>query len=565
MRSLRRVPSNRGLSLLLPLIMGALAAVLVTDGAMLWPGNIVWLQHADLAQSYLGWAFYRHDAWTLPFGAAPSYGLEFHSSVYYSDSIPLLAMVLKPIAAWLPEPFQYFGLWVVLCFALQALFAWKLLSLATNNVTARVLGGVFFVIAPPLLMRLGGHMALVAQWAILAALYLYLRPTTKHQDRWWTALVAMAMLIHAYIFLMVGAVWATDILRRFLPARGLRAGTTLPWRDAAIEIAQVLAATLAVAWLAGFFMIPSRGMQAEGFGYYKMNLLAPFNGAGWSSLGLAFGEAPGEYEGFNYFGAGGLLLLLSALPAWWITRARVPDRLPIWPLVAVALGLALFAVTPTIGFGSHQWHLPLPVWLQTRLAHSSIQATGRLFWVAYYALLAGAFMVLARALPARWLTTLLCVAVALQLVDIGPAVMGLRTTLETRATVDDATHLTGPFWSQAGSRYTRLRLVPTRILAPGWEVLARFALEHRMSTDDIQVARADWKVFNRVRAEQLQRLSSGAPEEQTLYVLDSSIIDVVARAARPQDAVFTLDGIHLLAPDWSQPLPAGAVDLKPPH
>ncbi len=565
MPSLRRLSPNRRLFLLLPVVMGLLAAVLVTGGAMLSPGNVLWLQHADLAQSYLGWAFYRHDPWMLPFGATPSYGLEFHSSVYYSDSIPLLAMALKPITGWLPEPFQYFGLWVALCFALQALFAWKLLSLATNHVAARVLGCVFFVIAPPMLNRLGGHMALVAQWAMLAALYLYLRPSTKRQDRWWTALVAMAMLIHAYIFLMVAAVWAADVVRRFLQERATSNGTAAPLRAAVFEIAQVLAATVAVAWLAGFFMISSRGMQAEGFGYYKMNLLAPFNGAGWSTLGLAFAEAPGEYEGFNYFGAGGLLLLVTAIPAWWKTHGRASDHRPMWPLVCVALGLALFAVTPMVGFGSHQWQLPLPGWLQTRLAHSSIQATGRLFWVAYYALLVGALTVLARTLSARWLATLLCVVVALQLVDIGPAVMRLRATLETRATIDDATHLTGPFWNQAGSRYTRLRLVPSRILAPGWEVLARFAQEHRMATDDIQVARADWKVFNRVKAEQLQRLSSGTPEEQTLYVLDPSVINAAARAARPQDAVFTLDGIHLLAPGWNQPLPAGAVDLKPPH
>lgn len=564
MPSLRRVPPNRRL-LLLPFIVGLLAAVVITGGAMLSPTNIAWLQHADLAQSYLGWAFYRHDPWMLPFGATPSYGLEFHSSVYYSDSIPLLAMALKPIASWLPEPFQYFGLWVALCFVLQALFAWKILSLATDSVAARLLGCVFFVIAPPMLNRLGGHMALVAQWAMLAALYMYLRPATKHQNRWWTVLVAAAMLIHAYIFLMVGAIWAADLLRRFLQARPAPLGTMTPWRAAAFEIVQVLAATLVMAWLAGFFMISSRGMQAEGFGYYKMNLLAPFNGAGWSTFGLAFADAPGEYEGFNYFGAGGLLLLLSAIPAWWVTRARTTEHRPMWPLVCVALGLTLFAVTPMVGLGSHQWQLPLPGWLQTRLAHSSIQATGRLFWVAYYTLLAGAFMVLARALSKRWLTVLLCVALALQLVDIGPAVMRLRTTLETRATVDDATHLTGPFWNQAGSRYTRVRLVPSRILAPGWEVIARFAQEHRMSTDDIQVARADWKVFNRVRAEQLQRLSSGTPEEQTLYVLDPTIIDVVAHAARAQDAVFTLDGVHVLAPNWNQPLPAGAVDLKPPH
>ncbi|WP_157971448.1 DUF6311 domain-containing protein [Dyella sp. C9] len=552
---------RRPWSIVLPLTLGLLAAMLVTGGAMLWPTNVCWLQHADLAQSYLGWAFYRHDPWTLPFGATPSYGLEIHSSVYYSDSIPLLAMLLKPVAAWLPEPFQYFGPWVLACFILQAYFAWNLLSLSTDSVAARILGCLFFVAAPPMLMRLGGHMALVAHWAILAALYLYLRPSSKHQRGWWTVLVAASMVIHAYVFLMVAAIWVADVLRRLWLARHGE-NTSMPWRELAREVLQVMLATAVVAWLAGFFMISSRGMQAEGFGYYKMNLLAPFNGGGWSRFGLAFAQADGEYEGFNYFGVGGLLLLLAGLIAG-LKQAAARQRRLWWPLVAVAVGLTLFAITPSVGLGMHEWQLPLPSWLHDRLAHSSIQATGRLFWVSYYMLLVAAIGALARTLSTRWLVPLLGVAVLLQAIDLAPGLRNLHQLLLTRATVDQATQLQGPFWDDAGQRYTRLRLVPTRLLAPGWEVLARYALEHHMGTDAIQVARADWKVFNRVRAHQLQLLDNGTPEPQTLYVLDPSIAERVARAAHPQDAVFLLDGWRVLAPGWNQPLPPGAVNLKP--
>ncbi|WP_049620607.1 DUF6311 domain-containing protein [Frateuria defendens] len=561
-------PSHRVASALgtaLPLLLGVAAFFLVTGGALLPPGNVRWLQHSDLAQSYLGWAFYRHDPWTLPFGANPSYGLEFHSSVYYSDSIPLVAMALKPVAAWLPEPFQYFGLWLLLCFALQALFAWRLLALATPSLAARALGCVFFVLAPPMLVRLGGHMALCAHWAILAALYLYLRPSQERQRGLWTVLVAVAMLVHAYIFLMVAALWAADLVRRALAqARARQVALPAMWQPVLREAAQVVAATLAVAWLAGFFMVPGRGMHADGFGYYKMNLLAPFNGNGWSFFGLHMAQAAGEYEGFNYLGLGGLALCLLAVPAWLLgkRRAEGAPRRMLWPLLAVAIALALFAVTHHIGLGAEQWRLPLPAALQKKLDRSAIQATGRLFWVAYYTLLIGALFALARALPPRGLVAALGLLVAVQLVDLRPGLASLHTALVQRATLDDAPPLEGPFWTQAAQRYTRLRLVPSRILAPGWERLARYAREHGMATDAIQVARADWKVFTQVRTQQVQRVTTGTPEEQTLYILDPAVAATVARAARPGDAVFALDGLDILAPGWNTPLPAGAANLK---
>lgn len=549
---------------IVPIVLALVAYWLITGGQMLAPGRIGWLEHADLAQSYLGWAFYRHDPWTLPFGANPSYGLEFHSSVYYSDSIPLIAMALKPIAAWLPEPFQYFGLWVVLCFLLQAVFAWRLLGLATRSLTARALGCVFFLLAPPMLMRLGGHMALVGQWTILAAIYLYLRPVQTRQRGYWTLLVATTMLIHAYLFLMVALIWAADLLRRALAiARNEAGGLRAALGPAIREGVQVVGATIAVAWLAGFFMVPGNQSGADGFGYYKMNLLAPFNGAGWSAFGLRSAEAPGEYEGFNYLGLGGIGLCLVAIPAWLSRRHGTARWRELWPLAAIACVLTFVAVTPHIGFGAMQWQLPLPEALQKKLSHSSIQSTGRLFWVSYYALFVAAFFALARALPARYLIAMLGLLVALQLWDLHPGLENLRSVLITRAQSQETSRLQGTFWAQAGSRYSTLRLVPTRILAPGWERLAFYALDQHMSTDAVQVARANWKLFNRSRDRQNQLLANGTPEPETLYILDPSATQSAAVSARPTDAVFALDGLNILAPGWDAPLPAGAVDLKP--
>ena len=99
------------------------------------PSNIGWLLNKlDPAQHFLGWDFYRNSPWTLPVGLNPRFGLDLSSSIVYSDSIPLLAIPFKVFASFLPSPFQYFGLWVLVCFILQAWACWKLIELTLGKI-----------------------------------------------------------------------------------------------------------------------------------------------------------------------------------------------------------------------------------------------------------------------------------------------------------------------------------------------------------------------------------------------------------------------------------------------
>ncbi len=550
--------------ILIPFALGLIACWFATGWSGLAPGNIHWLTQSDLAQSYLGWAFYRHDPWTSPFGASPSYGLEFHASVLYSDSIPLLAMPFKWVAVWLPEPFQYFGLWLVLCFLLQAWFAWRLLGLASEDVGAKTCGLVFFVLAPPMLNRLGGHLALFAHWPLLAALYLYLRGslTNRQGTSAWMVLVPLTFLIHVYVFLMVAGIWAADVLRRAHEGHrvGLLWKNSVPWR----EVLLVPVITAVAAWQAGFFLVPGKAAQADGFGFYKMNLLAPFNGAGWAAVGWngPTGGA-GEYEGFNYLGFGGLALCLAGFVVWLFTRKRQNGAALVgWPLWLLALVFALLAVTNTVGFGMRQWHLSLPFGLEHRLAHSPVQATGRLFWVMYYLLLTRAFFALARVLRPRLFAAVVAGLAVLQCADIQAGVRNLRAMQAARAETATETPLGSVFWNEAASRYKRVRLLPTRVLAPGWEAIAFYAQRHGMGTDAVQLARVNWKIFNRLRTAQRIGLLRGRPEEDTLYIVDERFADLAIQAARPGDAVFALDGYRIFAPGWGAAVPLGAVDLR---
>src|SRR5262245_44229876 len=100
---------------LIPAIVGTIIFFTVVGPRVLQPTNISWLSVSDRATHYLGWDFFRNSPWTFPIGLNPRYGLELSSTIVFSDSVPLLAFLFKPFTVILPEPFQYFGLWIYAC------------------------------------------------------------------------------------------------------------------------------------------------------------------------------------------------------------------------------------------------------------------------------------------------------------------------------------------------------------------------------------------------------------------------------------------------------------------
>ena len=57
------------------------------------PLNQNWLLNGDLAQYQIGWKFFRDDIWRFPIGLNPNFGISDGSSIIYSDSIPIFAII----------------------------------------------------------------------------------------------------------------------------------------------------------------------------------------------------------------------------------------------------------------------------------------------------------------------------------------------------------------------------------------------------------------------------------------------------------------------------------------
>lgn len=199
----------------------------------------------------------------------------------FTDSIPIFCILFKLLSPILPETFQFFGIYVLLCFILQGVFASALLSLFFDNVPANLLGTLLLVGSPILLERAFRHTSLTSHFLILASLYLYfLNKKTDYRFRWsWLVLSAAAALIHPYFLPMIFAVLFADLAERMLRARVF-------WKPAGF-LALNGAAVVAVLWGIGFFEVRTAS-TSFGYGLYSMNLISLINpvslGVDWSAF-----------------------------------------------------------------------------------------------------------------------------------------------------------------------------------------------------------------------------------------------------------------------------------------
>lgn len=150
-----------------------------------------------------------------PLGLNEPYGMEVSSSIVFTDSIPLLAIIFKFVSFALPDTFQYTGIWILLCCILQGVFSYDLINRNTHDKPYSLVASALFCLAPIMLFRMMGHFALSAHFLIIASLILY---SMKNANKRWVLLIAISSAIHFYITGMIFSVFvaylATAIIKK---------------------------------------------------------------------------------------------------------------------------------------------------------------------------------------------------------------------------------------------------------------------------------------------------------------------------------------------------------------
>ena len=396
-----------------------LAWYLVAGGwSTLSPTNISWVFHSDWRQHWMGWLFFRDAPWTFPLGSVPSLLYPAGTSIGFTDSNPIVSILLKPFSPWLPAEFQFIGPWLAFCFICQGYFGAALASLVTKDKAQQVLAAMMFVGSPVLGVRMG-HDTLCAQWILLALLYLGLREYAgagEASRALWqaVALVAFAAGTHPYLAAM-SFVLALAVFVRFLADR-----LCSPVRAAATAGATG-ASMLGMFWVIGY-LSSGESVASSGFGDYSSDLLTLINPGGLSHVfldKLRFPTQGRQWEGIGFLGLGGLAAVVMAAVHLITARPRVARR--VWIMGGACVLLGCYALSKEITFAGTTILDVSALYAPFTGIVSAFRASGRFIWPLHYVmLLAGLWGVMRigeRRSPSIGAAALV-VAVVLQITDL---------------------------------------------------------------------------------------------------------------------------------------------------
>ncbi len=345
---------------------------------------------SDTVQNYAGWTQYRISSWQYPLGLADMIAYGDGTYITFTDSIPYASIFFKLFDAVLPETFQFFGWFTLLCFVLQGIGACLLIKRRCRSYHQILLGEIFFLTSPELMMRAFQHTALGAHWFSLFALYFYLEYRSRKDAKlpWQLVLLAgLSVGIHPYFLPIVMIFVLLTAIEAFIKRYPV-------WKIAGFAgISVVVPYTMGVVIGAlGTGIKNTRG----GYGYAALDLHTLFDpkrygGYTWTHI-LPVPEYTLEMkEGFFYLGLGVLLMAFTGAitfviqvirdreyikKAWHVVRKNLV-------LICGMLFMTLFAVSNNVTWNDKMIiMIPLP---EKILEYANIfRASARMFYPVYY-------------------------------------------------------------------------------------------------------------------------------------------------------------------------------------
>jgi hypothetical protein len=499
-----------------------------------------WIQPgSDWAYHTLAWVYFRNAEWQLPLGAIPDLLHPVGSTVVLTDAIPWVALPMKVLAPLFPNPIQLIGPWLFLCYLLAGWFGARLAqALGARPIPAFVVG-VFFAISPVLMHRLK-HEALAGHFLILWALAAYV--SRRKSTTLGAVLVPLvAFGVHPYLFAMVLPISLAALVRAAWVDR------LITWRLAAAATGALFAALALVAWPLGYFSA-AFAAGGNGFSHYGTDLATFITTQKSSWFFRDLKGHPARWEGFAYLGAGGFLLVASAIVLEILARGRRVWRRTL-PLAIVLVPLTLFALAfPWRLFGKPLVDLEW-FWRPFGFFTGALRTSGRFIWPLYYAILAGAVGVWLLRRP-RFAPIALALVLGLQIADTKTAFFAQQYTARFEPPA------WSPAWQLARGEYRHLVLFPPRCgdgsgtCCPGFSVkpfrpdtwLMLHAAKLGLSTNSTGVGRLDRVAHGQACAELGAAVDEGRLDPRTIYQIGGGF-EGRFRKGNPDAICAVLDGV----------------------
>ena len=167
----------------------------------------------------------------------------------------------------------------------------------------------------------------------------------------------------------------------------------------------------------------------------------------------------GQYEGFNYFGFGALVLMAIAVPLGFRQSGR--QVAANWQFCAALFLLAAFAVSHRVYLGG--WKLlDLDGSDVVNVLAGVFRSSGRMFWPVFYTAMLFGLVVVLRRVGSGWKSLLVLGCCGLQLVDTEP----LRNRLALLARRDVPRLLDEAEWQARMRAAVAVQVVPHVLCSP---------------------------------------------------------------------------------------------------
>lgn len=508
------------------LLMGILAFVLIYGVKVINPFCIDFLRvEGDPGQHYYGWELYRISDWFVKPGLFNYASYPYSVSVIFTDSIPLMAVLTKWFINGASVRIQYFGIWELICFALQGYFAAKLIKTKTDKGIVVFWGSVLFILSPCMLRRVFWHSALSAHFLILIALLLYEKAKKNSLIKnavCWGILGILCASIHLYFVAICGIILGGFCIKVLEEGKkGLL--------KAAVSAGAFCTMSYLVIYLLGG-TVSGMDNGAPGVGYYGLNLksfIQPDDG--WSQFipNIEYFEG-GQYEGFVYLGLGVLILLIIAALLEVYTKWSCVAKQSLFEVLselAIVIVTLIVSTGNIVCFGKVKlFDYYLGADIEGLL--SIVRANGRVAWILVYLILLSVLTKLSQMnFHKGVLLTILICAVGLNIVDLYPRLAEKNKEYTNITEYENSMEIVQRFIDSSPFEYKHIVLLEKDDLNQKQLYdLADIAIENKLTLNDFYFARS----FNG-NVNELAVKSAKEKKADSIYILPKKDIHYTFR------------------------------------
>ncbi len=538
------------------------------------PRNFSWFLKPtitnDIQTHWISWEFFRHtEFFQFPFLINPQYGAGLNLSIFHTDSIPLMAFLLRMFDQFLPSDFQYFGIWTLLSFFLMIHFSTKLMNIFVQNKTLSLIFSIFFTISPLFITRVFTQQAVSSHWLIVAALYLYYKDSPRYLP--WGVLLVISLLINGYVAAMVFAIFFAFTVRQYMVNKNYNLSHIY-------KLLFIFSIILLSAYIFGLFSI-GKGIKEGGFDIYGSSLLAfinPLSPVGFQSSTnivsthsiimevitssyINFGswrQEMKEVEGFAFLGTAALLSILIILFNFKKPTKLFKTKNIHAPVLIIGLVLFAFALSNNIYLGNAKIiTYSVPSIFEPLV--EVFRVCGRFNWVLYYLIIFFIFVRLSECLQPRLLHFILPLLILIQIFDSSriTSIYALElksdpTYLKSNGGLEKI-KLRDPIWEEIASKYDKIRMYPIKNKPRNYIELAYFASENNMSTNFGYFSRVNHTTEDIINSKLLEELENNKLSKKSIYIIrDSTLWESLQKSQNKANFLGVLDGYRVLVPNF---------------